>query len=146
MGAPAGVECGGSAHSKAGAPDAACQAGRCAGQLSTAAWVVCWICLSVSIIIVNKYVIGVSGFHFPISLAVWHMALGTVTARCAVAALRMQDNIREHASPALYGQLALIGVLFGGCLVTGNAALMFLSVPAVQMLKVRARSVRQGRA
>jgi hypothetical protein len=93
--------------------------------------------LSVSIILVNKYVVAASGFSFPMTLAAWHMALGTATARCAVWALGMPDTIREHASPALYSQLASIGVLFAGVLVTSNASLMLLSVPAVQMLKVR---------
>jgi hypothetical protein len=32
--------------------------------------------------------------------------------------------------------VALIGLLFGGTLVAGNAALLFLSVPTIQMLKV----------
>lgn len=109
--------------------------------ISTAAWILLWITLSVSIIIVNKHVMFYSGFRFPFCLALWHMMLGTVTSRTAVWALRIPDTIKEHGSTTLYTQVALIGVLFGGTLVTGNAALLFLTVPTVQMLKVS-----QGRA
>lgn len=103
--------------------------------LHAAAWVAFWIVCSVSIIIVNKHVITYSGFNFPISLAFWHMFLGTLTSRAAVQALGMTDTIREQGSPALYFQVGMIGVLFAATLVTGNAALHMLTVPTVQMLK-----------
>lgn len=64
------------------------------------------------------------------------MFLGTVTSRAAVQALGMPDTIREQASPQLYFQVGMIGVLFATTLVTGNAALRMLTVPTVQMLKV----------
>lgn len=106
-------------------------------QFVTAAlWVAFWVVCSVSIIIVNKHVITYSGFNFPISLALWHMFLGTITSRAAVHALGMPDTIREQGSPALYFQVGMIGVLFATTLVTGNAALRMLTVPTVQMLKV----------
>lgn len=77
-----------------------------------------------------------SGFRFPFTLALWHMFLASVTARTAVWALGLPDTIRQHKSSSLYGQVALIGMLFGGTLVAGNAALLFLTVPTIQMLKV----------
>jgi hypothetical protein len=64
------------------------------------------------------------------------MFLATVTSRAAVMALGIPDTIREHASPALYFQVGMIGALFAATLVTGNAALRMLTVPTVQMLKV----------
>jgi hypothetical protein len=105
--------------------------------INAALWVAFWIVCSASIIIVNKHVITYSGFNFPISLALWHMFLGTVTSRAAVQALGMPDTIREQGSPQLYFQVGMIGVLFATTLVTGNAALRMLTVPTVQMLKVR---------
>jgi len=107
-----------------------------ASLLYTALWVAFWIVCSVSIIIVNKHVITYSGFNFPICLALWHMFLGSITTRAAAQLLGIPDNVREQASPALYFQIGMIGVLFGGTLVTGNAALHMLTVPSVQMLKV----------
>jgi len=105
-------------------------------QLNAYIWMLVWICLSVSIILVNKHVIFYSGFHFPISLAFWHMFLATVTARLSVWALDLPDAISQANNTNLYMQVALTGLLFGGTLVAGNAALLFLSVPTIQMLKV----------
>lgn len=105
-------------------------------MLNAYTWMLVWICLSISIILVNKHVIFYSGFHFPISLAFWHMFLATVTARLSVWALDLPDAISQAKSTNLYMQVALTGLLFGGTLVAGNAALMFLSVPTIQMLKV----------
>lgn len=107
-----------------------------AHAVTASLWVAFWIVCSVSIIIVNKHVMTFSGFNFPFSLALWHMFLGTVTSRAAMQAMRMPDTLREHATPALYFQVGMIGVLFAATLVTGNAALRMLTVPTVQMLKV----------
>lgn len=97
-----------------------------------------WVCLSVSIILVNKQVMFYSGFHFPCTLAFWHMFLATVTARFAVWAWDLPDAISQQKSSGIYMQVAMIGLLFGGTLVAGNAALLYLSVPTIQMLKVGA--------
>lgn len=105
-------------------------------QLNVALWVAVWITISVSIIIVNKHVLYYTNFHFPLLLAVWHMVLATVTSRAAIKGLGWRDTIKEHASQQLYVQLAIIGLLFGSALGTGNAALLYISVPTVQMLKV----------
>lgn len=107
-------------------------------------WMGVWICLSVSIILVNKHVIFYSGFHFPITLAFWHMFLATVTARLAVWGWDLPDAISQQKSTSLYMQVAMIGLLFGGTLVAGNAALLFLSVPTIQMLKVGQQGGRVG--
>lgn len=106
-------------------------------QLTIALWIASWITISVSIIIVNKHVLYYTHFHYPLLLAVWHMVLATVTSRTAMKAFGWVDSIKEHASQQLYVQLAMIGLLFGGALGAGNAALLFLSVPTIQMLKVR---------
>lgn len=84
----------------------------------------------------TQQVIGYSGFRFPITLALWHMLLGTLTSRAMLAAQQAPDAIKEARSRSLNLQLAGVGVLFGGVLVTGNAALLYLTVPTVQMLKV----------
>jgi hypothetical protein len=109
-------------------------------------WMGVWVCLSVSIILVNKQVMFYSGFHFPCTLAFWHMFLATVTARFAVWAWDLPDAISQQKSSSIYMQVAMIGLLFGGTLVAGNAALLYLSVPTIQMLKVGAvASLQQWR-
>lgn len=101
-------------------------------------WMGVWVCLSVSIILVNKKVMFYLGFHFPCTLAFWHMFLATVTARFAVWAWKMPDAFSQQSSRSVYMQVMLIGLLFGGTLVAGNTALLYLSVPTIQMLKVGA--------
>lgn len=106
-------------------------------SLRTAAWIVLWVALSVSIIIVNKHIMTYTAFNKPFALALWHMGLASVTARTAMVLTRTPDAIREHGGRQLYAQMGVIGVLFAAVLVSGNAALQLLSVPCVQMLKVR---------
>jgi hypothetical protein len=56
----------------------------------------------------------------------------------------LPDPITQQKSTQVYMQVAVIGLLFGGTLVAGNAALMYLSVPTIQMLKVRVFGQRWG--
>jgi hypothetical protein len=108
-----------------------------ASRLAVALWIAVWVTLSVSIIITNKYVLGYTAFQFPFVLALWHMLLASATARTAMKVLGIPDSITQHGSRTVNGQLAVIGVLSGFALVLGNASFIFLSVPTVQMLKVR---------
>jgi urea transporter len=106
-------------------------------RLAVGRWIAVWVTLSVSIILTNKYVLGYTAFRFPFVLALWHMLLASATARTALKVLDFPDTISQHGSRTLNMQLAAIGVLFGYALVLGNASFIFLSVPTVQMLKVR---------
>lgn len=63
--------------------------------LAAYGWIIVWVTLSVSIILVNKHVMFYSGFRFPFTLALWHMFLATVTARAAVWALNLPDTIKQ---------------------------------------------------
>jgi hypothetical protein len=108
-----------------------------ASHFAVALWVAVWVTLSVSIILTNKYVLGYTSFRFPFMLALWHMLLASATARTAMKVLGIPDTITQHASRTLNMQLSAIGVLFGSALVLGNASFIYLSVPTVQMLKVR---------
>lgn len=106
-------------------------------QFTKGVWVATWIINSVSIIMVNKHVLSVTRFQYPMLLAFWHMLLATAASRSAMQILGWRDTIQEHGTQQLQLQLAMIGLLFGGALAAGNAALLYISVPAVQMLKVR---------
>jgi hypothetical protein len=108
-----------------------------ASRLAVALWIAVWVTLSVSIILTNKYVLGYTAFRFPFVLALWHMLLASASARTAMKVLHIPDTISQLGSRTLNMQLAAIGVLFGSALVLGNASYIFLSVPTVQMLKVR---------
>ena len=101
-------------------------------------WIGVWLCLSVSVILVNKQVLFYANFHYPCALAVWHMLVAAVTSRILIYALGLRDPIAEHQSIRLYGQIAATGLLFGATLMTGNAALLYIPVTTTQMLKVSA--------
>lgn len=118
------------------------------GQLtfSVILWMALWVTISVSIIIVNKHVLYYTNFHYPLVLAVWHMVLATATSHFMIRTGGWQDTIRDHGSQRLYLQLGMIGLLFGGALAAGNAALLYISIPTVQMLKVRPASVTYNSA
>lgn len=77
------------------------------------------------------------GFHYPFTLAFWHMLVAALTARAALWSLKLPDAIAQQRSVPLYTQVALTGFLFGGTLVMGNAALLYIPVTTSQMLKVR---------
>jgi hypothetical protein len=74
-------------------------------------------------------------------LALWHMLLASATARASMMMLGIPDTITQHGSRTLNMQLAAVGVLFGSALVLNNASFIFLSVPTVQMLKVRQQQI-----
>lgn len=111
-------------------------------RLAVALWIALWVTLSVSIILTNKYILGYTDFRFPFLLALWHMLLASLSARTMMNVLDVPDTIKQHGSRTLNMQLAAIGVLFGTALVMGNASFIFLSVPTVQMLKVKSSRSR----
>jgi hypothetical protein len=52
----------------------------------TCNWVVCswialWVCLSVTIIIVNKHILFYTDFKYPFALALWHMLLASCVSK-----------------------------------------------------------------
>lgn len=64
------------------------------------------------------------------------MLLAAVTARSTIYAFSLPDPIFQQRSSRLYAQIALTGLFFGGVLVMGNAALLYMPVATSQMLKV----------
>jgi hypothetical protein len=102
------------------------------------AWIGVWVFFSVSIILVNKHLLYYTAFKFPFALALWHMVLGSVVTRVWMLVTRTPDAFKE-ASRTVHIQLGITGMLFAAVLVTGNAALLYLTVPTVQMLKVWCR-------
>eukprot|EP00775_Hariotina_reticulata_P003891 gene3891-4145_t len=107
------------------------------GSMANAAvfvWIGVWVFFSVSIILVNKHLLYYTAFKFPFALAFWHMVLGSIVSRFWMLVTRTPDAFKE-ASRKVHIQLGITGVLFAAVLVTGNAALLYLTVPTVQMLK-----------
>ncbi|KAJ9533354.1 hypothetical protein QJQ45_026415 [Haematococcus lacustris] len=92
-----------------------------------------WIFLSAFVIMVNKYVLSISGFPYPVALTCSHMLFCSILAWCLVK-IGWADVVPISADTYLRCILP-IGLLFAITLWTGNAAYLYLSVSFIQMLK-----------
>mmetsp|Transcript_13619 Transcript_13619/g.29172 ORF Transcript_13619/g.29172 Transcript_13619/m.29172 type:complete len:345 (-) Transcript_13619:669-1703(-) len=92
-----------------------------------------WIFLSAATILVNKYVLSIAGFPYPVALTCTHMLFCSVIA-FSIVKLRFVEAVPISADTYLSCILP-IGLLFAGTLWTGNAAYLYLSVSFIQMLK-----------
>lgn len=101
--------------------------------LMTYSYMFLWIFLSAAVIMVNKYVLSVSGFPYPVALTCTHMAF------CSVMAFGLvKSGLVEAVNITVDTYLSCIlpiGLLFAGTLWLGNAAYLYLSVSFIQMLK-----------
>ncbi|KXZ55918.1 hypothetical protein GPECTOR_2g1469 [Gonium pectorale] len=82
---------------------------------------------------VNKYVLSMSGFPYPVALTCTHMLFCSVLAFLLVR-LGFVEAVSITADTYLSCILP-IGLLFAGTLWLGNAAYLYLSVSFIQMLK-----------
>lgn len=99
-----------------------------------------WIANSALCVLTNKHILYYLGFKFPSTLAVMHMVSAFLVTS---AVIHLTPDGRRHlpapgsVSRVFFAQLAGTAALFGIVLVLSNAAFMYLSVPSIQMLKVR---------
>lgn len=99
----------------------------------TYAYIVLWIGLSAAVILINKYVLAISGFPFPIALTLTHMAF---CASLAFLLVKLGVTDTAHMDSNTYIRCVLpIAALFSGTLWMGNAAYLYLSVAFIQMIK-----------
>uniref|UniRef100_A0A7R9VSQ7 Sugar phosphate transporter domain-containing protein n=1 Tax=Chlamydomonas euryale TaxID=1486919 RepID=A0A7R9VSQ7_9CHLO len=92
-----------------------------------------WIFLSASVILVNKYILSVAGFPYPIALTCIHMGFGSVLA-FVIVKLGLAEATPISADMYISSILP-IGLLFAGTLWTSNSAYLYLSVSFIQILK-----------
>lgn len=93
-----------------------------------------WIALSAGVILYNKWVLTRSGFPFPISLTMLHMAFSATLAATMIHLLKLTKPIKLTRAQYV-GGVVPVGALFAGTLWFGNAAYLHLSVSFIQMLK-----------
>lgn len=91
-------------------------------------------------VLLNKHILHVLAFGFPFTLAMLHMVSAAFLASVLV---HTSHDTTAHV-PAIaattlkfYLQMGGIAALFGLQLSLSNSAFIFLSIPAIQMLKVR---------
>jgi hypothetical protein len=97
-----------------------------------------WIANSTLCVLLNKYILFHLKFSFPCTLAVLHMAAASLSTAFLVrftshGAVPSLKEMGWQFSAKLMG----VACLFALVLFLSNSAFMFLSVPSIQMLKVR---------
>lgn len=96
-----------------------------------------WMCLSATLVFLNKYVLATSSFKYPISLALLHMLSCTIichiTFLVAPSLKNPQANIFSDVRTTC--QFLGISALFAFSLTCSNAALGSLDVATVQIFK-----------
>ncbi|KAF5834994.1 triose-phosphate transporter family-domain-containing protein [Dunaliella salina] len=97
-------------------------------------YVLLWMSISISVILFNKWLLAYSGFPFPISLTLWHMAFCTVVGTLAV---RVFKVVKSHNMTRrdYIRRVMPIGMLYAGSLWLSNSAYLYLSVSFIQMTK-----------
>eukprot|EP00877_Chromochloris_zofingiensis_P013943 jgi/Chrzof1/8802/Cz03g25040.t1 len=92
-----------------------------------------WSVLSIALVLVNKHIMAYTAFKFPIALALFHMLLSSVMSHACVHFGNLP--LPQLPDQRFYLQIAGLGCMFAASLFMSNVAFMYLSVPAVQMLK-----------
>mmetsp|Transcript_7911 Transcript_7911/g.16979 ORF Transcript_7911/g.16979 Transcript_7911/m.16979 type:complete len:399 (+) Transcript_7911:320-1516(+) len=97
-------------------------------------YVLLWMCISIAVIMFNKWVLAYSGFPFPIALTLWHMFFCSTVGILAVRVLKV---VKSHnmTPKEYYTRVLPIGLLYAGSLWLSNSAYLYLSVSFIQMTK-----------
>lgn len=97
-------------------------------------YVVMWMCVSIAVIMFNKWLLAFYGFPFPIALTLWHMLCCTIVGVFCVRVLKL---VKSHnmTFQEWYQRVLPIGILYAGSLWLSNSAYLYLSVSFIQMTK-----------
>lgn len=98
---------------------------------------IAWICLSSSVILFNKWILGTLEFKYPILLTTYHLTFATVVTQVLA---RFTSALDGRKSVKMTGRVFLraimpIGLFFSLSLICGNLTYLYLSVSFIQMLK-----------
>ncbi len=90
--------------------------------------VICvWYCSNIGVLLLNKYLLSVWGFRFPIFLTMLHMlscfVLSVVVRCCSNSSNRQQIKSRKHML-----KIAVLALVFVISVVGGNISLRFIPV------------------
>lgn len=102
--------------------------------------ILAWIGNSALCVLLNKHILHYLAFAFPITLATLHMMSAAILATaliCSSTDKAVHVPTLAAANPKFYFQLCGIAALFGLQLVLSNSAFIYVSIPVIQMLKVR---------
>ena len=86
-----------------------------------------WYCSNIGVLLLNKYLLSVWGFRFPIFLTMLHMlscfVLSVVVRCCSNSSNRQQIKSRKHML-----KIAVLALVFVISVVGGNISLRFIPV------------------
>ncbi|XP_037483475.1 probable sugar phosphate/phosphate translocator At3g11320 [Triticum urartu] len=110
----------------AGGPDAAAASGP-SGRLRTAGLVAAWYASNIGVLLLNKYLLSVYGFRYPVFLTACHMSASALLSS-AFAAATSSSSPRRPLSRGQAARVAVLGAVFCGSVVAGNVSLRYLPV------------------
>ncbi|KAJ1261373.1 hypothetical protein BS78_09G024800 [Paspalum vaginatum] len=96
-----------------------------ASRLFTAGLVAAWYASNIGVLLLNKYLLSVYGFRFPVFLTGCHMTACALLSCLAHRASRSRSRSRSRAQLA---RVAVLGAVFCASVVAGNVSLRFLPV------------------
>ena len=97
-------------------------------------YVICWMSISIAVIMFNKWLLAYSGFPFPIALTVWHMLFCSLVGILAVRVLKLVKSHNMSQRDYIRNVMP-IGLLYAGSLWLSNSSYLYLSVSFIQMTK-----------
>ncbi|CAN6331245.1 unnamed protein product [Urochloa humidicola] len=100
-----------------------------ASRLFTAGLVAAWYASNIGVLLLNKYLLSVYGFRFPVFLTACHMSACALLS--TLAALTLSGSSSAPARRRSRGQLArvaVLGAVFCASVVAGNVSLRYLPV------------------
>uniref|UniRef100_A0ACD5ZLE5 Uncharacterized protein n=1 Tax=Avena sativa TaxID=4498 RepID=A0ACD5ZLE5_AVESA len=104
------------------------------GQLCTAGLVAAWYASNIGVLLLNKYLLSVYGFRYPVFLTACHMSACALLSSLLAAATnttKPSSSSSPPRRPLSRGQaarVAVLGAVFCGSVVGGNVSLRYLPV------------------
>lgn len=97
------------------------------GRLRTAGLVAAWYASNIGVLLLNKYLLSVYGFRYPVFLTACHMSASALLSS-AFAAATSSGAARRPLSRGQAARVAVLGAVFCGSVVAGNVSLRYLPV------------------
>ncbi|KAK0705268.1 triose-phosphate transporter family-domain-containing protein [Lasiosphaeris hirsuta] len=102
-----------------------------------ALYVVCWISLSSSVILFNKWILSTLEFRYPVILTTYHLTFATIMTQILARYTGLLDGRKtvKMTGRVYLRAIVPIGFFFSLSLICGNLTYLYLSVAFIQMLK-----------
>jgi FtsH-binding integral membrane protein len=100
-----------------------------ASRLFTAGLVAAWYASNIGVLLLNKYLLSVYGFRFPVFLTACHMSACALLSTLAHAAgASSSSSSPRRRSRGQLARVAVLGAVFCASVVAGNVSLRYLPV------------------